>query len=79
MRVIARHQSLDTVSTSVLLLGLIFGSLGMGYCAYGRRQRSLVAFLCGLLLIAVPYFIANPAVLVAVGAVLAALPFFVGV
>ena len=66
------------MSTSVLFLGLIFGSLGMGYCVYGRRQRSLVAFFCGLFLIAVPYFIVNLAALVVVGVVLAALPFFVG-
>ena len=63
----------------MLFLGVIFGSLGMGYCLYGRRQRSPVALVCGLLLMAVPYFIANPAALVAVGVVLAALPFFVGV
>jgi hypothetical protein len=67
------------VSTSVLFLGLIFGSLGMGYCVYGRRQHSLVPFICGLLLMGVPYFISSLAALVAVGAVLAALPFFVKV
>ncbi|HEY7238318.1 MAG TPA: hypothetical protein VH600_04055 [Burkholderiales bacterium] len=65
------------MSTSVLFLGLIFGSLGMGYCLYGRRQHSLAALLCGLLLMGVPYFISNLAALVAVGVVLAALPFFI--
>jgi len=67
------------VSTSLLFLGLVFGSIGMGYCVYGRRQHASVPFLCGLLLMAVPYFISNVAALVATGVVLAALPFFVRV
>ncbi|HTP74887.1 MAG TPA: hypothetical protein VML58_21945 [Burkholderiaceae bacterium] len=65
------------MSTSALFVGLLFGSLGMGYCVYGRRQHALVPFVCGLLLIAVPYLIANAAGLAAVGALLAALPFIV--
>jgi len=65
------------VSTSLLFLGVIFGAIGMGYCVYGRRQQALVPFLCGLLLIAVPYVISNVAALVGAGVVLAALPFFI--
>jgi hypothetical protein len=67
------------VSTSLLFLGLLFGSVGMGYCVYGRRQRAVVPFLCGLLLIGVPYVILNVAALVVVGVLLAALPFFIRV
>jgi len=65
------------MSTSLLFLGLLFGSLGAGYCVYGRRQRALVPFIAGLLLIGIPYFIASVAVLFAVGVVLSAVPFFV--
>jgi hypothetical protein len=65
------------MSASLLFLGLLFGSLGAGYCVYGRRQRAVVPFVAGLLLIGIPYFIASVAALVAVGLVLAALPFFV--
>lgn len=65
------------MSTSLLFLGVIFGAIGMGYCVYGRRQQSLVPFLCGLLLMAVPYVISNVAALVGAGVVLAALPFFI--
>jgi hypothetical protein len=67
------------MSPSLLFLGLVFGSLGLGYCVYGRRQHAPVPFLCGLLLMAIPYLIRNVAALVAVGTVLAALPFFVKV
>lgn len=65
------------VSTSALFLGLVFGSLGLGYCVYGRRQRMLVPFVSGVLLIGVPYFIANTAGLLVTGLVLAAAPFIV--
>jgi len=65
------------VSPALLLLGVLFGSVGLGYCVYGRRQHALVPFLSGLLLMVVPYFIANVAALIATGVVLAALPFVV--
>jgi len=65
------------VSSALLLLGVLFGSLGLGYCVYGRRQRALVPFLAGLLLIVLPYLVANLAALIAAGVVLAALPFVV--
>jgi hypothetical protein len=64
------------VSTTALYLALLFGSLGAGYCVYGRRQRALVPFVCGLALIVVPYFIANTLALTAAGALVAAVPFF---
>lgn len=67
------------MSTSLLFLGLLFGSLGAGYCVYGRRQGAVVPFVSGLILIGIPYFIASVAVLVVVGVVLAAVPFFVKV
>ena len=65
--------------TTLLFLGLLFGSIGAGYCVYGRRQLALIPFLSGLLLIGIPYFIASVTALVVVGVVLAALPFFVKV
>ena len=65
------------MSTSLLFLGLLFGSLGAGYCVYGRRQRAIVPFVAGLLLIGIPYVIASVTSLVAVGVILAAVPFFV--
>ena len=64
------------MNTSLLFLGLIFGSLGMGYCVYGRRQRALIPFLCGLVLMVVPYFIANALALTAASVLVAAVPFF---
>lgn len=65
------------LSASSLLLGVLFGSLGLGFFIYGRRQRTIVPLLCGLALMVVPYFIPNALLLFAVGFVLVAVPYFV--
>jgi len=64
-------------STTVLIWGLIFGSLGAGFAIYGKRQKAIVPLCVGVALCVVPYFIADVYVLVAVGCVLAAIPYFV--
>ena len=67
------------LSASSLILGLLFGSVGLGFFIYGRRQRALVPLLCGLALMVVPYFIPNAWLLFAVGFFLVAVPYFVRV
>jgi hypothetical protein len=64
---------------SSLLWGLLFGSIGMGYIVYGRRQRALTPFLAGLGLVAFPYFVDGTLAMLAVGVALMALPRFVKV
>jgi hypothetical protein len=46
---------------------------------YGRKQRRVVPFVCGLALMVFPYFIPNPLLLVAIGIALIAAPYFVRV
>lgn len=65
------------MSTSLLLWGVLFGSVGLGYFLYGKKQRAAVPLVCGIALMAFPYFIANTVVLVVVGIALAAVPYFV--
>lgn len=65
------------MSTAWLLLSVLFGSLGLGYAVYGRKQQHLVALLCGIVLMVLPYFIASPLWLAVLGAALAAVPFIV--
>jgi hypothetical protein len=65
------------MNTSTLLWGVLFGSIGLGYFIYGKKQSALVPLLCGLFLMAFPYFVSNVAFLVAIGFVLVALPYFV--
>jgi hypothetical protein len=60
-----------------LLWGVLFGSIGLGYFIYGRRQKSPIAFVCGLLLMGYSYFIDNTFAIVAIGCVLMAVPYFI--
>jgi hypothetical protein len=64
-------------STAVLLWGLLFGSIGFGFFLYGKKQKTIVPLIMRIALCVVPYFIANMYVLVTVGLVLIAVPFFV--
>ena len=66
----------DITATS-LFLGVLFGSIGLGFFIYGRKQRKVVPLLCGIVLMIVPYFIPNTLLLFVVGAVLVAIPYFI--
>ena len=66
----------DITATS-LFLGVLFGSIGLGFFIYGRKQRKVVPLLCGIVLMIVPYFIPNTWLLFAAGAVLVAVPYFI--
>jgi hypothetical protein len=57
------------------LLNLLIGSVGLGYLIYGRKQSHPLALGCGVLLMLVPYGIANLAVLTVVAMGLMLLPF----
>jgi hypothetical protein len=60
-----------------LFSGLVFGSIGVGYVIYGRRQRVLTPFVAGLGLIAFPYLVSGTFATLAVGTVLILLPVIV--
>jgi len=64
-------------STAVLIWGLIFGSIGVGFFIYGKKQKAIVPLCVGIALCVFPYFIANLYVLVVVGVILLAIPYFV--
>ena len=64
------------MNTALFFWGLLFGSVGMGFFVYGRKQRATVPLICGVALMVVPYAIANPWLLVAVGVALVATPYF---
>ncbi len=61
---------------SMLLWGLLFGSIGVGYFIYGRRQEKIIPRYCGIALMVYPYFVPNVYWLVGVGLALLALPYF---
>jgi hypothetical protein len=59
-----------------LLWGLLYGSIGLGFFIYGRKQRAPIPLLCGIALMVFPYFVSNIVLLVAIGAILIAIPYF---
>jgi hypothetical protein len=59
-----------------LLWGLLFGSIGLGYFIYGKKQRSIAPLVCGLALMVFPYFVSNLMLLVGIGAILIIIPYF---
>ena len=63
-------------SSAVLLWGVVFGSIGLGYFVYGKKQGRFVPLLCGIGLMAFPYFVSNTVLLVVAGLALAAVPYF---
>ena len=65
------------MSTSSLLWGLLFGSFGLGFFVYGRKQKAVVPLVCGLILMVYPYFISNTIILVILGVVLTGIPYFI--
>lgn len=65
------------MSTSTLLWGVLFGSIGLGFFVYGRKQRAIVPLVCGLALMVFPYFVSGTVLLVVIGVALMAVPYFV--
>ena len=64
------------MDAGVLLWGLLFSSIGLGFFLYGKKQRAVVPLVCGLVLMIYPYFIPNVIALVVIGVVLSAVPYF---
>lgn len=62
-------------SPAGLLSGVVFGSIGVGYFMYGRRQTRPAHLVCGAVLTIYPWFVSNLVALVAVGFALVAAPF----
>ena len=55
---------------ATMLWGLLFGSIGLGFFLYGKKQKKTVPLGCGLLLMGFPYLVTDVVALVGVGAVL---------
>ncbi len=65
------------MSTSSLLWGFLFGSVGLGFFMYGKKQQAVVPLVCGVVLMVFPYVVSNLLLLVAIGVALMAIPYFV--
>ena len=65
------------MTTSILLLGVLFGTVGVGYVMYARKQKAPLPLVCGVALMVMPYFLSNALVLFLLCAVVAVLPWVV--
>ena len=61
---------------SFLLWAMLFGSIGLGFFVYGKKQQAIVPLVAGIALMVVPYFVPNLFLLLVVGCVLVAVPYF---
>lgn len=65
------------MNTTLIFTGLIFGSIGMGYIVYGRKQANMMALLAGVGLCVFPYFTNSVWMSIAIGVGLVLLPFVI--
>jgi predicted membrane protein len=65
------------VDTAVLLWGILFSSIGMGFFIYGKKQKATIPLVCGILLMIYPFFISSTTLLVIVGMILTATPYVI--
>ena len=63
--------------TSLLIWGMVFGVIGLGFFSYGKKQMAMVPLFTGIALFVFSYFISNVYMLVIVGIILVVLPYFV--
>ena len=64
-------------SEALLLWGVLFSSIGLGFFIYGKKQRCIMPFISGLALMIYPYFVDTVSLIFGVGIVLIALPYFI--
>lgn len=65
------------MNEGALWWGLLFGSIGLGFFIYGKRQKAPIPLACGIGLMVFPYFVSNNWLMVLLGAALIAIPYFV--
>jgi hypothetical protein len=64
-------------NSATLLWGVLFGSIGMGYFVYGKKQGRGAALVSGIALMTFPYFVSNSILTVLIGIALMCLPYFI--
>lgn len=65
------------MNQALLLWGLLFGSIGIGFLVYAKQQRAVVPLVVGLALSIFPFFVTNVYALVLIGLALTAVPYFI--
>jgi len=61
----------------MLIWGMVFGSFGLGFFLYGKKQKMIVPLVVGIALSVFPYFVHDLVMMFVVGTGLVLLPYFV--
>ena len=64
-------------SASIMVWSVLFAGIGMGYFMYGRKQKAIVPLCIGLSLFVFPNFMSSVTMLLIVGVILVAIPYFI--
>jgi len=64
-------------SASIMIWSVLFGGIGMGYFMYGKKQKAIVPLYTGIALFIFPYFMSSVTMLLIVGVILVATPYFI--
>ena len=59
-------------NSSYLFAALIWGSIGLGFAIYGKRQKAMAPLLGGILLMGISYLISSALFMSLVGVILVA-------
>lgn len=62
---------------SLLFIGMIISTVGVGYMMYGRRQARFAPVIAGVVLCIYPYFVDDWLWLIVIGVPLLAVPFLI--
>jgi hypothetical protein len=71
----AVRGAISRMDSTTILLAMLFGSIGVGYFIYGKRQANWIALATGIGLCAFPYFVSSHWLMIGIGAALCVLPF----
>ncbi|MBU2869168.1 hypothetical protein [Colwellia sp. E2M01] len=63
--------------STIMAWSVLFSGVGLGFCMYGRKQKAVVPLCVGISLFVLPYIMPNVTMLLIVGAILLAIPYFI--
>lgn len=66
------NSGMNIGSSSFIIASLIWGSIGMGFAIYGKKQRATAPLLGGVLLMGISYLISSALLMSLVGVALVA-------
>ena len=61
----------------VFIMGLVLGTVGLGYFMYGKKAQKALPLACGLGLMVFPYFVSDMTWLIVAGSALGVVPWIV--